>query len=223
MKTFCKSAALIFLAATLFLLGGWQGVTYPPDGQQSRNVTVGVGGFWAPIGVSYLTSSAAVVTNQTGDITANNTHRFIEMTLPEPQVVGHISIVIGTAVAGSTIDVGLYDTNGAKVVSMGGLAATGTGNLTASVTQVYLPQGTYRFSWCANAASGITGLGYTAVNHLVTNEGPGTTTLLININGARYGTAANTCTAGVLPATMGALTAVNTITTANPPITWMEP
>lgn len=225
-----------FVLASVLILAAWQGISYPPAGPQSganfsvatSGSTVGVGGFWGGLGTPIAQGGTGTFSaGGTGDITANNTTRVLQFYLDSVQVVGHGTIGITTLVSGSTVDVGIYSAggpgqpaSGTKLLNLGGVSGASTGNVSASFTQVTIPPGYYYEAWCGNAASGITGLGYR--EQLVTAQVSGTTTSLININGVRYGTAANSCTSGVLPSTLSTLTAVNSVA-SHPPQIWWEP
>lgn len=203
----------------------------PPanGGVYNSGTTVGFGGFWAGIGIGFLpggpaAGSGTIVPTSAGNLTGNNVIHWHSFDLYGTQVVGHISFEISTGVNPSTTDVGVYDKTGQTLlVNMGGVStAAASGNITASVAQVTLAPGTYIWAWCGTSSGTITNLAYQALN--LTSDG----TLIAagplkNINGKRYGTSANACAAGVLPAALGALTAGNFSSVSLPPATWMEP
>jgi hypothetical protein len=146
--------------------------------------------------------------------TANNVVWVRQFTLDRPYVVGHLSVQVTANVAASTLDAGIYNASGALLANLGGLAGTSTGNLVVSITQQTLPAGAYYLAWTASATSGVAGLSLreaTLDSDLTTGAG----TLLININGTGFSTAANAATSGVLPASLG------TITKNNSPITYL--
>jgi hypothetical protein len=173
-------------------------------GAYNSGATVGFGGFWGGTGTEYQDAARAA---GTANLTANNLVRVLQFSIYGTQVVGHITICITTLLNPSTVDVGLYNTAGTLLVNAGGFDGSTTGNKTASVGQVTIRPQTLYLAWCGTSSGSITSLGYSQiVLGSVTSsglQGLGTTTPFININGTRYGTAANSATAGVLPATWG--------------------
>jgi hypothetical protein len=148
------------------------------------------------------------VAAEAGDYTANNLVRVLQVVLPFKLTVGHISMNVTTGVNNSsTIDVGLYNAAGSLLVNAGGFNANTNGVKTATPTPVTINPQVLYFAWTANTSGTVGSLGHEAIqlaSLLVANLFG-----VINLNGVRYGTAANSATAGVLPATLSTLTAVN--------------
>lgn len=190
-------------------------------GAGNSGTTVGTGGFWAGIGTSFA-GNGMVSSGGAGDLTGNNVIHWHSFDIYATQVVGHISFKITTLVNPSTVDVGIYSADGQTLkVKMGGVSGASTGNVTANPAQVTLPPDTYIWAWCGTSSGTITNLAYQELNLGI--DGIGTTTPLKNINGKRYGTSSNACSAGVLPSSLGTLTASSNFGTSYPPATWMEP
>lgn len=146
-------------------------------------------------------------------------HRF---TLSKPRIVGHLSICVKILLSPSTIDVGVYDSNKNLLFNLGGVSGATTGNKSVTLgAQVTLPAGDYYIAWTGTSSGTLSTLGVDGLDGSPALA-VGLTTLLINVNGTRHGFAANAATAGVLPATLGALTATNT-TDAYPPLMFCEP
>jgi hypothetical protein len=188
---------------------------------------VGSGGFWAGVGLGYLTGTigTSITASSAGNLTGNNVIHWHSFELYGTQTVGHISFYLSTGVNPSTTDVGIYDKTGQiLLVAMGGVStAAASGNITATVTQVTLAPGNYIWAWCGNSSGTITSLAYNALNIQADGNNAASATPLKNINGKRYGTSSNACNAGVLPAALGTLTAAGFASVSLPPATWMEP
>ena len=210
------------------------GVLPPANGGvAASSTTVGGGGFWGALGIENMPQSSGTFTTETGDITGNNVVRIWEFTLPTQQTVGHMNwniSTLGSATGTITYDLGIACgpnnascTAGTVLVSTGGKVISGTGNQSAiptQATQVTLNPGTYYFFDCGNATSNVNTVGQVVIQPPVAILG--TTTLLMNVNGTRYGTAANSCNSGVAQATLGALTKVNS-NAADPIAVYFEP
>jgi hypothetical protein len=117
--------------------------------------------------------------------------------LPLEHIVQNLSFIIGTPSTGGKCGVGLYTGAGNLILSAGGLSTTSSGQVNFAFTSGYypvLPAGPYYLAWTADNTT----VTFTA---FATNQ----TYQALSLAG-RTGTAANSSTNGVLPATMGAIT-----------------
>lgn len=212
------------LTGTVSLTAQVAGVLPAANGglQAAPPSAVGQDGFFAPIGLSWLPVSSVDSTTGNQFVAAtNNKVWFHQFRLDRPCVVGHLAVVVTQLLSPSTFDVGIYDTAKNLLCNLGGISGATTGNKTASFAQITLPAGSYYIAWTATSSGTLSTLSLreqTGTSMLQT----GATTLLININGTRHGSAGNAATAGVLPATLGTLTATNT-TDVYPPVMFCEP
>lgn len=187
--------------------------------QSAPSSTTGLEGFFAGVESIWNFSRQSAAGNS---FVTNNkvwVHRF---TLSKPRVVGRISICVKTLLNPSTIDVGVYDSGKNLLFNLGGVSGATTGNKSVTLgAQVTLPAGDYYIAWTGTSSGTLSTL---AVDGLDGSPAlsVGLTTLLINVNGTRHGFAGNAATAGVLPSTLGTLTATNT-TDAYPPLMFCEP
>jgi hypothetical protein len=180
---------------------------------------VGSAGFWAGLG-NIFAPAGSILQGNAGNISALNVVRALMFYLPTQQVVGNISIHITAGTTGGVVDVGIYSLAGNKLVNAGGLAATAAANVTSTVAQVTLAPGYYYFAHTGFQSGGtLSAIAYDCLN--IGMQLTGLTTPLVNIKGVRWGTAANAGVAGVLPATLGVITANNQ--TFYPPAAFMEP
>lgn len=193
MKTLFKVALLLVAA-----LGHAQG-TIP-----ASKISVSLqGGFWAPLGTSHFVAAAANVAVCTGA----NTVCVIQFSTDKTATIGNASTRIGT---GGTIacisSVGFYDasknllTQATRTCSSANTIAT-----TALTSTITVAQNTVLYyAFCSNEAIP-TEMGVSASSTNVQNTlNDGATAA-----NAQWATAANTCTAGVLPASLGNLTTAN--------------
>lgn len=161
----------------------------------------GTGGFWSsgfPLMASWGTSG----------ITAGNPSTSIDQlvvfqfTLQSTWTIRQVSCNITTGQSGGLVNFGIYTAAGNKVLDSGGLTATSS-NVTQSnaITPVVLPPGVYYFAQSShNTTTQVTAF---------TGSSTQMNTLL-NLNGTvKVGTAANATVSGVMPATLGTITAVN--------------
>lgn len=159
-------------------------------------------GFVAPIGTCWALGLSANLATQ---FSATNVPQVMQFVLPYSTQVTKISYNLGTlGTVAATCDVGLYSA-GTLLTHTGSFACgTGgsTGVATASVTTVQTPAGIYYLAWCAGQASGtlpkFEGVAY--ANSI--GQGLPQTTGETGIAGTTNGT----CTAGVLPGSLGTVT-----------------
>jgi hypothetical protein len=155
--------------------------------------------YWFPGTVLPPTNGSSQPLGGTG---LANTVRFIIFTLPFNTSISKASIDISTIDASQTADFGLYNAAGtSKLWSIGsgnGISLGSGGVVSATNTTVTLAAGSYLFAW---TESGTVGVIYTW------NMNTGLYQLLASGSSYKYGTCTNTATAGVLPASCGALIA----------------
>jgi len=154
--------------------------------------SAGIGGYFAPVGEL---QNADGDTN-TAVLSGANVVRVVQFALPYSVNVGHLVFNVATASAGGHCDVGIYDKSGNLLLHAGSTSTTATGNVNAVISpSVSLAPGVYYLAWTAdNTAMQFVGVG-TGQTHQT----------FLNVNGTRVGTAANAASAGVLPATLGAI------------------
>ena len=140
----------------------------------------------------------------------NNQIRLIQFVLPFRAVVRRLALEISTLSVGGNLGVGLYDAGGNLILESGAISTTTTGIKTASITAVTLEPGVYfHVETADNTTVQVRKVGLSAQ---VRN--------LLNANAVeKSGLAANTSTAGVLPATLGAII----VTTNTPTMVLYEP
>jgi hypothetical protein len=157
--------------------------------------SAGIGGFWS---IKILWPPNTDITSPTTICSSNNEVRVFQFVLPYAVNVGKVTVIVNTAAAGAA-DVGIYSASGNRLLYTNGGINSGSAT-TQTVTvfggPIFLPAGTYYLAQTSsNSAAGWTGL-------LLS-----TATSFVNLGGAnRMGFAANAATAGVLPATLGAIT-----------------
>jgi hypothetical protein len=145
-----------------------------------------------------------------------NTVRFIIFTLPFNTTISKASVFVGTIDNGQTADFGIYNAAGtSKLWSIGagsGISLSNSNAQSATNTTVSLAAGSYMFAW---TESGTVGYVY------AWNMNTDLYLLLVSGSNYKYGTCTNTATAGVLPATCGALIAATVA--LNVPAIMLEP
>lgn len=161
------------------------------DGDQAVPITTpGVGGFWGGWGLGFVPQATSFA-----PITVNNQVRFLSFILTARCVVSRVTVFGGTA--GGTGDVGIYSATGSLLANTGAVTYSNNTATSSSLLQgaVTLNPGQYLY-------------GYTLTDS--TKSFFGTSLNFGYFVATLYGTAANAATAGVLPATLGALTRVAT-------------
>ena len=148
-------------------------------------------GYFFGISINFINPTGGVA------IGSNDETRVYQFVLPFRVVVRKIitEVTIG-GVAGKFYGVGLYDVNGTRVVTTGAIDAEAVAITTTTITAVTLEPGVY-FQAQTSDDNATQFRRFPAV---------GEPLALINETGALIGTAANTSTAGVLPATLGTIT-----------------
>ena len=162
--------------------------------------TVDTAGEGAFLGGIIYPNSAAISTETLASANDVMVYQFV---LPFRAVVRNIGFQVQTLEVGKLAGFGLYDVNGNLLVHTGAVSTTTTGRKFTSVTAVTLEPGVYFLAWTAD---GTTFAYITAVN-----ISTGTQAAFWNQSATRVGKAANASSAGVLPATLGTITADITI------------
>jgi hypothetical protein len=157
-------------------------------------------GRWCNIPIGF--PPGTVSTNMAISLVANRVYA-IQVVIPYTLKVGNISVATGATNPNAVADFGFYDMSGNLLVSAGGINCNSTSTVfnAAIGSPVTLTPGVYWFAWCGNFTSG--GFNNWNVNSIF-NSG-----LTNNLSPAWFVHAANAGTAGVLPSTLGVVTADN--------------
>jgi hypothetical protein len=123
---------------------------------------------------------------------------FFQFTLPFAITISRVTVYIATDAAGGTVNFGIYDSTGAKLLDSGAINATSLGSSYNNITPVTLAPGTYYFAQSANS---------TTVRVPVATGYEAVLTDMLNAKNVKIGQAQNPTSAGVMPATLGTLTA----------------
>lgn len=158
--------------------------------------TADQGFFWG-VNINHpivTTTSAAV-------LGSNDQVKVKQFVLPFRVVVGLISFDVTTLEAATNGGLGLYDAGGSLVVETGAIDVSSTGiqQITISPTSTLEP-GVYFLAYTADG---------TTARFRGINTGSNTDNLLNAGSVAKAGRAANSSSSGVLPATLGTITAEN--------------
>ena len=144
--------------------------------------------------------NAATVSTQTVT-SANNAVRVFQQVLPFRAIVRQIGWELTTGVDASNSSMGIYNADGTSLLVHSGAVGTAIadqGIQTTSVTAVTLEPGIYYFAQTSTSA---------VVECRMWNLGARGQNLLNAVSTAeRLGTAANSSSSGVLPATLGTIT-----------------
>ena len=169
--------------------------------------TAGEGGFYGG------TIWAPAIGGTTQTIVVANDVAVYQFVLPFRSVVRNITFNVNTLEAGKFAGIGLYDKDGNRLVHSGAVSVAGTGNKSTAVTAVTLEPGVYFHAWTAD--------GTTVALFAVSAVSDGTPSgIMTSVTPTKIGIAANPSVAGVLPATLGAITADLTLKL---PVTYFEP
>ena len=123
-----------------------------------------------------------------------------QFVLPFRVVVRNIVVEVTTLDSGKKIGLGLYDASGNLYLKSGAISATSTGFLTDAITAVTVEPGVYFFAQTCDSTT-------VQVSHTTIPNRP--TTVLNAQTVKKIGLAANSSSAGILPATLGTITASN--------------
>lgn len=158
--------------------------------------TPGIGYFWGLFIQPPVTTIAATAVGMANQVVA---YQFV---LPYSITVGHVTIQVNKGAASSTVNVGIYDSNGTLLVDSGAFdTVPGTTALSKALpSSVALSPGVYYFAQSASAPASD---GLKLVTAPVAGEG-----MMNNVGAAvRVAIAASSASGGALPSTLGALTA----------------
>ena len=160
--------------------------------------TTGYGGFWSagfPMMSMYVTSFTG------GPIVSTAVNQVIvwQFLLETPITIRNLSSCVYSGSAGATVNFGIYNAAGNKLIDSGALSiATTNAQLSVSIAPVVLPAGTYYF-----AASQSTTAGQVLAFNLYNIAA--VTTVSAGGSVAKIGVAANATSLGVMPSTLGAI------------------
>jgi hypothetical protein len=137
-------------------------------------------------------------------VASANDVRVLKVFIPTTLSITKISAEVTTLSAATHFAIGLYSTDGnTKVLDSGAQSSAATGIVTATIGATQVPAGFYYFAFTLDST--------VPILEGVTVEVNSATVGLLNAGGVvQMGKAANASAAGVLPATLGALSAVNT-------------
>ena len=160
--------------------------------------TTGYGGFWSagfPMMIMYVASFTGGVLVST----AVNQVLVWQFLLETPITIRNLSSCVYSGSAGATVNFGIYNAAGNKLIDSGALSiAITNAQLSVSIAPVVLPAGTYYF-----AASQSTDTGQ--VLAFSVNNIAAVTTVSAGGSVAKIGVAANATSLGVMPSTLGAI------------------
>jgi hypothetical protein len=131
-----------------------------------------------------------------------------EFVIPFDMTISAVTLNVTTAVAASHINIGLYDHTKTKAFDSGQISSGTLGLQGVTGLSVSLSAGSYYLAWSCDDATNL-------VKCDVSNTGNNEQ----NKNQTRWGVAANSTAAGVMPPTLGTITAG---TQSNAPITFFE-
>lgn len=162
--------------------------------------TVGQSGVWITGDLMGMGMTPATGSPTSGTMYA------MQMNLRMPQVIGHATLNVTAGGTSETWYNCLYNAAGTTLLWSSNVAVNGTGVASASATQYTAVPGTYLFAFEQSGGGAAT---------VATFAGSETNLIaILNQNGTRWGTSANTITAGACPTTLGALTPVVAVTNA---------
>ena len=160
--------------------------------------TTGYGGFWSagfPMMIMYVASFTGGVLVST----AVNQVLVWQFLLETPITIRNLSSCVYSGSAGATVNFGIYNAAGNKLIDSGALSiAITNAQLSVSIAPVVLPAGTYYF-----AASQSTDVGEVLAFDLYNTAA--VTTVSAGGSVAKIGVAANATSLGVMPSTLGAI------------------
>lgn len=183
------------IAANLRLLGVHAHTGAAGDGAQLSTflTQTGAGAWYIPALTDQVSTSAFSSANQV---------RWWRFYLPLRLSISSLTIEVTTLQAGSSVGFGIYNDQGTVQYATATASSASTGIKRVAVTPVLLESGFYILAW---TNTGAVAQGRTSGGSLLS--------IIVDTN-PQLGTAANASAAGVLPATLGALSGSATI----PPI-----
>lgn len=148
------------------------------------------------IGTRFMAPSGYMPAGQDGggtnDTYGANTIGVYSFYLPYTITVNSLSVVVTTAQASSTVQLGIYSMAGTKLLATGTIASTSTGLKTGTVTTTTLTPGFYIMAF--------------VTNNTLTKVSAYTVSTSGFYDTVYGGTAANVVSGGVMPATLGTIT-----------------
>lgn len=171
------------------------------NSKASGFATSGVGGFWAAgfpmMSLPFLSNGG--VTNMTVSANADQVSVF-QFSLDSSWTLSRVSCYVGVGAATGLFNFGIYDSSGNKLVDSGGLDGTsGTVIKSNAITPVVLPKGVYYLAMSSHVTSNqVQGVSFSSIPMV---------NILNAFGSVKNGTAANATVAGVMPATLGTITA----------------
>lgn len=175
------------------------------DASGGSPTTPGVGGFWA-ISLNMPCS----VSENPGNISANNSIRAILFTLPYATTISGLAVYVGdTSAVSCVFDIGLYDAaTGAGILNSNGsgfggsgLNGSSTGQVTATFSEVTIPAGQYLIAWTATAASNLDTFGY----YIIESGGANSSLqqeIVGSFGGGDHFVSSDSATGGILPSSL---------------------
>ncbi len=154
----------------------------------------------------YLLPGAIALNSVSGSTKLSNNANELkcyQFVCPYGITISAYAVRIGTGVASTSGNIGLYSADGnTKLVDVNFSTVTSSAQLTGSFGSTALSAGTVYWLVCASASTSVS----VTAQANVSLGGSGLATL-INGNSVKSGTAANALSAGVLPATLGTISA----------------
>ena len=160
--------------------------------------TTGYGGFWS---AGFPMMSMYVNNFTGGDIVSTAVNQVIvwQFLLETPITIRNLSSCVYSGSAGATVNFGIYNAAGNKLIDSGALSiAITNAQLSVSIAPVVLPAGTYYFAASQSTSSGQV-LAFDLYNIAAL------TTVSAGGSVAKIGVAANATSLGVMPSTLGAI------------------
>lgn len=157
--------------------------------------TAGQGGFWGP-GLDESVIYGAGMSSGPASVSGNQVTA-IQFELLYSITIRHISCNVTAGSSSQTVNFGIYDVNGNKLVEAS-FSTTATGHKNVSVTPTVLTPGIYYFAQSSSTSS-ISVTAFNIASVIVVD--------LMNVNGVKIGQSPNPTSGGVMPATLGVLVA----------------
>lgn len=189
----------------------------PPTTSAVSFGTAGQGGFWGPGITSHPHSFVSDVSGSSAIVTTNNEVRVRQFILETAWTIRNVTSQASSgAAAARTWNIGIYDASKNLLLDSGAFDGSILTVQTKTPAAVILPPGTYYYAQtCSTSALQLWALGNGA--QLVTLDN------MFNAAAPRVAIAANPCVAGVLPATLGVLTAEVLATATATAVAFFEP
>ena len=160
--------------------------------------TAGVGGFFSA-GFPMTSMYGTAISGTTVGAIVNQVTVF-QFTLSTQFIISRISCYVTVGQTSATVNFGIYDSTGHRLLDSGALTASSSSTTeSTTITPVTLPPGTYYFAQ-SSSNTGVQVTGFTNVSPPWEE--------MINAHGSvKVGQAANSTSAGVMPTTLGIITA----------------